>query len=105
LGKISKKTVILLHQDLSPDLSLMYNMLQLQIAKENWSQKRAFIIEKLRTNGRGVCRWMLRPTKVESWPHVEQTGESPAVLKAPQAADHLAELIYTCVNLKFTTRL
>ncbi len=50
LGKISKKTVILLHQDLPSDLSLLYNMLQLQLAKEeNWSQKRAFIIEKLRT--------------------------------------------------------
>jgi hypothetical protein len=67
-------------------------MLQLQLAKEgNWSQKRAFIIEKLRTNGRGTCRQILRPTKEESWPHVEQTGESPSVLKAPEAAEQLSE--------------
>jgi hypothetical protein len=45
------------HHDLPSDLSPLYNMLQLQLAKEeNWSQKRAFIIilEKLRTNGRGT---------------------------------------------------
>jgi len=42
---------------------------------------------------------MLQPTKVESWPHVEQTGESPAVLKAPQAADHLAEEVCTDIYL------
>jgi hypothetical protein len=55
LGKISKKTVVPLHHDLPSDLSLLYNMLQLQLAKvENWSQNRAFIVEKLGTNGRGT---------------------------------------------------
>jgi hypothetical protein len=38
---------------------------------------------------------MLQATKGKSWPHVEQTGESPAVLKAPEAADQLAEEVCT----------
>jgi len=42
---------------------------------------------------------MLQPTKGESWPHVEQTGESPAVLKAPQAANQLAEEVCTDIPL------
>jgi hypothetical protein len=33
--------------------------------------------------------------KGESWPHVEQTGESLAVLKAPEVADQLAEEVCT----------